>query len=139
MTGRGGDHDREEEVGCKAEGCREEEGVGEVVGAEEDREEDREEVVLPVVGCPGVDEGKVYLVGVDAGKAASRIRNSLPKDWQDADVTVTPGYSDEDEDEDMRTVREVHEEAPDVLRVTVSKTLPVALERISISVEVERT
>jgi hypothetical protein len=148
MTNRG-NHGKEEDgregqKACREEGCE----IG---------QEAREEVILPVAD-PGVDKDTIHLVGagsplkfmsvklptgLEAGRffriaSDSKLRikeTTLPEGIKPEDVTVTSEYGEEDEA--MRTVREVNEDPHDVLRVTVRKTIPAYVESITVNFEMK--
>lgn len=119
-TDRGGDHGNEEagQEGCKA--C----------GQEDREEEDREEVVLPVVASPDVDPGKLFLVGVGAPQSTPKAH--LPSGVLAEEVEFSDEW--EGEDEIMKTVREVNEDDP-TLKVTVRRTLEASINWIVISLK----
>jgi len=148
----GGDH------GCKEEGREGQEARSEEARSEEGGfRQEAEEVVLRLAE-PGVDKDKVYLVGV--GEPACVRVITLPAELKDGeilqmrsgklrlgeirlpdglkpeDVTLSSEYGD-GADEDMRTVREVNEDPHDVLKVTVRKTVHVAIDRITVSFKTE--
>lgn len=143
-TNRGGDHGNEEagQEGCKA--CGQED-------REDREEEDREEVVLPVVASPDVDPGKLFLVGVGAPQISLPFSPGMhyvaPKGrYKIGKVHLPPGVLEEDveitdewdgEDEAMRTVREVNEDDPPALKVTVRRKLEASIDRIVISLDLE--
>jgi len=154
MANGGGDHGSEKEGREIGKARSEEEGGCKA------RQEAREEVVLPVA-CPGVDKDKAYLVG--AGNIAiitlpselitlpselkegqehhiksmeARVRKmALLDGFSHEDVVVASEYGDEDEA--MRTVREVNEDPHDVLKVTIQKQIPAYVDQITISFETE--
>lgn len=144
-TNRGGDHGNEEagQEGCKA--CGQE-------AREEDREEAREEVVLPVVASPDVDSGKLFLVGVGAPQVSLPFSPGgyyvAPKGkYKIGKVHLPPGVLEEDvdvsdewegEDELMKTVREVNEDDPPALKVTVRRKLAASVDRVVISLDLEQ-
>lgn len=144
-TNRGGDHGNEEagQEGCKA--------CGQEDRKEEDREV-REEVVLPVVASPDVDPGKLFLVGVGAPQVTLPFSPGgyyvAPKGkYRIGKVHLPPGVLEEDveitdewdgEDEVMKTVREVNEDDPPALKVTVRRRLEASLDRIVVSLNLEQ-
>jgi hypothetical protein len=142
-TNRGSDHGNQE---AGQEGCKE------ARGQEEDREEVREEVVLPAVACPDVEPGRLFLVGVGAPQVTLPATSGAayfvaPKRYKIAKVHLPDGVLEEDveisdewegEDEMMRTVREVNEDDPPALKVTIRRKLASSLERVVLSVDLEQ-
>lgn len=145
-TGRGGDHGNEE---AGQEGC---EARGQEARGEEDREEDREEVVLPVVASPDVSPGTIALVDVGAPQVSLPFSSGgyyvaprgcyriakvhLPDGVLEEDVEVTDER--EGEDEMMQLVREVNEDDPPALKVTVRRKLAASVDRIVVSLKLEQ-
>lgn len=165
MTDRGGDHGCKEkgpeegrcceEARCEEAGCQEEVREEVVLPVVADPDADVSSVYL--VGS-GSKTGPSVLVGqlkqrfetqplkadVLFGSGiepilkvwkADVVKLTLPAHLQDAKVTVEQSYKDEDEN--MRMVREVNEDAGDELLVKIEARVPAVIETISVSLDLE--